>query len=518
MPLYSRERTRRALFYTIAFRAVSQLSTMLSFVVLVRGLSEQGLGVYSLLYSIIPVMGTVVSLGLDQVLRRYQPEYLQAGNLAGAAWMVRIVTRVRLLTNLVLLAAIILGWNLFAPLFHLTDQRGDFELFTIVVLLYFQTMLLQSSLASHMLQGYSVGSIAVLSIAKLVSYVVVYEFFAFTLRAAIVADIVAFSLTYIFLRAAHWKFCSPGPENLEYRPRPEEWQRLRRYAIANNFNESSSVLLHVQTDNFFIAAMMTPVAVGAYAFYVRLNEMAANLIPTRLFDNILQPLFFSIKSDEAAERLPRYVTFMINISLMVQWPLFAYTLVYHREIIAAVFHGKFIEQSPLLPMIVGFALTNNVISTPITMTALYAERASLILKSQLFGLYQIVAMLALIPLIGLYGAAIATGTLHLFRNLWVWWQVRKTARWMNARAALTTGSLIWAVAIAACWAVKVEVRAPAVMQLCVGALICAIAFLIYIRSAAVSASDRVILGRVLRGRESAVLGWLGLSSNEAAES
>jgi hypothetical protein len=89
---------------------------------------------------------------------------------------------------------------------------------------------------------------------------------------------------------------------------------------------------------------------------------------------------------------------------------------------------------------------------------------------------------------------------------------------MNARAALTTGSLIWAVAIAACWAVKVEVRAPAVMQLCVGALICAIAFLIYIRSAAVSASDRVILGRVLRGRESAVLGWLGLSSNEAAES
>jgi O-antigen/teichoic acid export membrane protein len=513
MVLYSRERTRRALFYTIAFRALSQLSTVLSFVVLVRGLTEQSLGIYSLLYSIIPVMGTVVSLGLDQVLRRYQPEYLQAGNLAGAAWMVRTVTRLRLLTNLVLLAAIILGWNLFAPLIHLADQRSNFELFTIIVLLYFQTMLLQSSLASHMLQGYSVGSIAVLSIAKLISYLIVYNFFAFTLRAAIVADVVSFGLTYVFLRVAHWKLCSPKPADAEYQPQPDEWRRLRRYAIANNFNESSSVLLHVQTDNFFIAAMMTPVAVGAYAFYVRLNEMAGNLIPTRLFDNILQPLFFSVGRDQAAERLPRYVTFMINISLMVQWPLFAYSLVYHREIILAVFHGKFIEQSLLLPLIVGFALTNNVISTPITMTALYGEQASLILKSQLFGLYQIAAMLTLIPLIGLYGAAIATGTLHLFRNLWVWWHVRKTARWTNAGAALRAGCLIWGGAMALCWCVKMQLHAPDIVQLCLGALICAIALLLYVRSAAVSTSDRGILSGVLHGRESAILGWLGLSSS-----
>jgi O-antigen/teichoic acid export membrane protein len=276
------------------------------------------------------------------------------------------------------------------------------------------------------------------------------------------------------------------------------------------------VLLHVQTDNFFIAAMMSPVAVGAYAFYVRLNDMAGNLIPTRLFDNILQPLFFSIRPEEAADRLPRYVTFMINICLMVQWPLFAYSLVYHREIVAFIFHGKFIEYSPLLPVIVGFAVTNSVISTPITMTALYAERASLILKSQLFGLYQIAAMLILIPLIGLYGAAISTGTLHLFRNLWVWWHVRATARWTNAAQGLCAGVLIWGAAVACCWLLKTEVRLPVPLQLCAGLLICAGALLIYIRSPAVSASDRSILAGVLHGRESALLSWLGLSSSNAA--
>jgi O-antigen/teichoic acid export membrane protein len=362
-----------------------------------------------------------------------------------------------------------------------------------------------------MLHRYSVGSVVVLAVGKLITYGVVYKFFEFTLRAAIVADSIAFLLTYAFLLVAHWRLCRPPPSAHGYRPDARELGRLRRYALANNFNESSSLLLHVQTDNFFIAALMTPVAVGAYAFYARLNEMCANLIPTRLFENVVQPLFFSTKPEQAAERLPRYVTLLINLSMTVQWPLFAYTLVYHRQLIELVFHGKFVEYSSLLPVIIGFALTNNVISTPITMTALFAERASLILKSQLFGLYQVAAMLILVPILGLYGAAIATGTLHLFRNLWVWWHVRDSARWTNFRPAVASGILIWALAIGVCMAGNAVLKAPPMVHLIVGALVCAVATLIYLRSPAICESDRQILAGVLHGRESTLLRWFGLA-------
>src|SRR5271168_369209 len=148
MELYSRAGARRALFHTVGFRVISQAATVLSFLVLVRGLTEQSLGVFNLLYSIIPVIGTVASLGLDQVLKRFQPEYLQAGNTAAAAWLTRVVTRTRLISNLGMLAAITLAWNAVAPVFHLSAHRADFELFGMVVLLYFQTIILQSSLAS----------------------------------------------------------------------------------------------------------------------------------------------------------------------------------------------------------------------------------------------------------------------------------------------------------------------------------------------------------------------------------
>lgn len=510
MSLYSAARARRALFYTIGFRVVSQAATILSFVVLVRGLSEQSLGVYSLLYSVLPVIGTVASLGLDQVLKRFLPEYLQAGNQAGAAWLVRVIVRLRLVTNLVLLGLILLTWNLVAPVFHLQDHRADFEVFGLVALLYFQVIILQSALAAHMLHNYSVGSVAVLSIGKLLAYLAVSHFFEFSLRAAIVADLAAYAGAWLVLAIAHHLRCRAPQDVPPYNAAPDEKRRLKRYAVANNFNESSSLLLYVQTDNFFIAAMMNAVAVGAYSFYARINEMAMNLVPIRLFENVVQPMLFATRKEVAAERLPRYFTFLVNISMLVQWPLIAFSLVYHHELIQLVFGGKFIEYSPLLPVVFAFAWTNNVFSTPVTMIALYGENPSLILKSQLFGLYQVAAMLVLVPVLGLYGAAIATGTLHLFRNIWVWWHVRETARWLNFWPAMIAGFTVWGLAVVACLGIKYFVPLPPLAQLVAGAVVCAGAGLIYVRGPAFATSDRQILGGVLHGKEATLLRWIGL--------
>jgi O-antigen/teichoic acid export membrane protein len=263
---------------------------------------------------------------------------------------------------------------------------------------------------------------------------------------------------------------------------------------------------------------MNPIAVGTYAFYARLNEMAANLIPIRLFENVIAPLFFAVRPEEATERLPRYFTLLMNLNLVLQLPLMAYTLVYHREIVQVLFGGKFIEYSSLLPLIVAFALSDNVISIPVTMAAQYFEKMSVMLKSQLFGLYQIVAMLSLIPLAGVYGAAIATGTLHLFRNLYIWWHVRARVRWLNGSRVITMGLIIWGAAIAACYALKTATNLPPIANMICGIAICGLAGLIYIRSPAISESDRSILGGVLHGGEAQLLRWLGVLPREVRPS
>ncbi len=103
-------------------------------------------------------------------MQRYQPEYLRAGNKLGAAWLMRRIAIGRLSTNILLICIVLLCWNLIAPLFKLTPYRGTFALFSFLILLQFQSRILQLALGSHMMHRYSVGSMTTLSIVKLVTY------------------------------------------------------------------------------------------------------------------------------------------------------------------------------------------------------------------------------------------------------------------------------------------------------------------------------------------------------------
>jgi O-antigen/teichoic acid export membrane protein len=511
MALYSREQARRSLLNTVGYRAISQAATAIGYIVLVRALSEQSFGIYSLLYAFIPVISTAASLGLEQTLRRYQPEYLRLGQHVAAAWLLRVVTFARLLSNLTIMALVLLGWRWIAPLFHLTGHRADFLLFGALVLLYFQGRILEFALGSHMLHRFAVGSTVLLAVVKLIAYGLLAALHAMTLRSAIIADTIAFAAAWLFMRGAYlYHTRADVPAGSSYRPSAEERKRLWRYALFNNFNDAGSILLYVQTDNFFIAALLDPVAVGAYSFYTRLSAMVSNVTPMRLFENVLMPLFFAVPPEHSAERLPRYFTLLVNCSLAAQLPIIAYATVYHREIVALLLGGKFLQLSWLMPIIIAFSTTSNVIAIPVTSVAQYRERAALILQSQLFGLYQIAAMVALVPILGLLGAAIATGTYHLLRNLYVWWQVRRDARWLNFPAVLASAALIWGGAILLCLELKRLIAAPPVVTLACGLAVCALAALGYVRSPALSRSDRSILAQLFHGREAWLLQRLGV--------
>lgn len=510
MNLYGRDSARRSLLDTIGFRALSQLATVVSYAVLVRSMTEHDFGVLSLFYSFIPIVITIGSLGLDHTLRRFQPEYLRTGQTGVAAWLVRVVRLTRFGSNLIIVLGILVAWKWVAPWFELDAYKADFAVFCVLILLFFQVNILQFSLASHMMHRYSVGSVAVVSAGKLVGYLVLSWLGTLSLVSAIVVDALSYGLAFVFLATAHRRACGLDSGSTIQRPDAEQLQRLKRYAGYTHFNDAAALLTYPETDRFFIAALMNPVAVGAYAFYTKLNEMLSNLVPLKLFDNVVQPLFFGVPKEEASEKIPRYFTLLINLNWVYQLPVIVFTVVYHREIVSLIFGGKFLEHTALLPVVVAFAASDNVISVPVTMVAQYKEKASIVLLSQGLGVYQVLAMLMLVPLIGLTGAAIATGTFHLFRNLFVWWQVRDVAIWMNYRSVLAYACGIWGLVIAVCILVKNLTDWPQLVDIFCGLAMCGLATLLYIRSPAVSDSDRRILANILHGREGRLFHWLGI--------
>jgi len=513
MALYSSDRARRSVFDTVGLRITSQIASMFATIVLVRSISEQDFSAYSLLYATIPLFATLASLGIDQSLRRFQPEYLSGGAAATSAWLVRTAAVLRLVSNLLLIALLLLAWNWLAPLIGIASYKFDFLLFGGVLLLYFQVNVLQFSLSSLMLHRFSMGAIAAMSIAKLLLYALLGAGGTLHLTTAIAADIIAYGTAYTLLLWAYLRTRERGSGGR--RPSDVEKQRVTRFARVNYLNDAASLLVYAETDRFFIASMLGPLAVGAYAAATRVMDMISTLSPTRLLDSVLQPLFFSVAKQDAKERIPRYFTLMINAGMAFQLPFMVFTIAFHREIFQLAFGDKFQDSSYLLPLVVGMSTVELVFSLPITMVAHYLERPGLILRSQLAGGYQIVAMLVLLPWIGLPGAAISTGTFHLIRNLYVWWHVRALARWSNWRRAALIGVSLWAAVMLACLLLKATLTAPGPVLLAAGAVLCVIGLLAHARSAAVSPSDRRLLSGLLHGRESRLLQLIGLSNRNS---
>jgi O-antigen/teichoic acid export membrane protein len=508
--LYDRSRARRSLFDTITYRIISQVTTVLGYIVLVRAMSKADFGVFNLMYSFIPLVGTLASLGLEQTLRRFQPEYLRQDNFAAAAWLVRRVANARLVTNCVILGVLLLIWNRVAWRFGLGPFRMEFEILCVLVVLHFQSQILQLSMASHMLHRFSVGSIAMLSFGKLLAYSALAAAGALTLRTALCADTIAYALVYIFLRTAYHRQCGAGAALRQgYKPPPDERKRLLKYAAFNNFNDAGTLFLDSRMDNFFIAAFMNAVSVGIYAFYMRLNEMATNILPVRLFENIIQPMFFAVEPKDAGLRLPQYFTFLLNTNLLLQWPMLAFAVAYHSEIVYVVFGGKFIEEAWLLPVVLAFS-TINCFATPVTLVAQYDEKAHIQLLSKMFAGYNVLAMLLLIPYLGLYGAAIASGSAQALKNLFVWWHVRQHAVWTNGRTAVVLSLAMWGGAAGACCVLRELLPVRSSVQLLIGVVVFAGMAMICVRSPVLCQSDRELFVRLFQGRETRILRFLGV--------
>jgi O-antigen/teichoic acid export membrane protein len=507
-PIYTGGRARRSLIDTVTFRVLSQVTTALALIIQVRGMPEHDFGVYSLLYTFIPVIGTLLSLGLEQVMQRYLPEYLRAGNQRGAAWLMRRIATGRLATNILLIAVVLLCWNLVAPLFKLTPYRGTFAVFSFLILLQFQSRILQLALASHMMHRYSVGSMTMLSVVKLLTYGSLYLTHRLTLETAIFADMFAYGCAYVMLRTIYNKQCLIPEARGRYQSTPEERKRLFRYGLYNNFNDAGVFLLYSTVDNFFIAAYLDTVSVGIYSFYGRLRQTVVNALPAKQFENIIQPMFFAIPAAQADRNVPRYFCFLLNMNFLLQWPALAFATAYHHEIVQLVFHGKFIDKSWLLAVFMGFA-TLNVFADPVSLVAQYEEKAHVLLLSKLFAAYNILAMFLLVPFLGVYGAAIAAGTAQALKNFFIWWCVRRRAVWTNARAAILSSVGIWGTVVGICYGLKAVLPLPAIFQVVLGGIIFIAAGLIYIRSPALSASDREILRTVTPSKAARLMQRVG---------
>ena len=109
--------------------------------------------------------------------------------------------------------------------------------------------------------------------------------------------------------------------------------------------------------------MLSPVAVAAYAFYAKFIQMINNLIPQKLFENVIQPMFFAVPTAEADTRLSRYFTLLIDLNLALQLPAVAFAMVYHREW-SRYSCRQDLQYSNLFPLVLALSIIPSSMSVP----------------------------------------------------------------------------------------------------------------------------------------------------------
>ncbi len=416
----------------------------------------------------------------------------------------------RFAANASLLVLILVLWPQIAPVFEILAYQHYFILFSFVVLTHFQCRILTVALSSHLLQKYSVGAYAAFTIAKLIGYLAVTGVMEFSLWTAFWVDLVAYALFYAGLKYFYETQPDHQVGEVTSLSRTER-SRLLKYGAFYNFNDAGTLPLQARTDNFFIGGFLDPVAVGAYSFCTRLNDMVHRATPLRLLESVIQPLFFSLDHRADPKRVQTYFSLLLTLGLVVKIPILMFVTCYHAELVQVVFGGKFLEYSPLLIGVFLFSTLNS-IDVPVTLVAQLKEKAYIILLSRIFGIYNIAANIILIPRIGVAGAVLATGTASLMKNLFIWWFVRDLARWKDATRFVLHSLLVWgAFTGLILFGAKTIVEQP-LLSLSTGIVVWSACFILYVRSGALNAQQKRIVANVFPGSENGVLRLLGFAT------
>jgi len=433
-------RVRQAVVHNIIYRSLSQLATALTYVYMVRMLSQDEFGIYHLFYSIPPVISAVFSFGIANALSRYLPEYFNNGQFPLAKSLLAWGMRLRLVTSILVLSASLIFWEQFSSLFKIAEYHTYYVLFAATVVTHFQCRLITTSLSAYLLQQWSMGLTAGFIIVKLIGYVLVAAIDEFSLWTALVVDLIAYLLWYVGLAWAN-KTRIPWTKDKASFSSTEK-RRVIRYGLYNNFNDIGTLTLNSRTDNLFIAAFMSPAFVGAYAFCTQLESMSQKVLPARFFGTIVRPLIFRLDYKTQSHRVRQYFQFLLRVNYLILFPIFVFIASVPDALVMVVFGGKFIEFTSVLVATFAFSFASG-FNQPVTIVAELAERADIILASKIFAIYNILANIVLIPAFGIMGAVVATGSAILFKNTFIWIFVRKVANFEGMGRFFAAQLLMW---------------------------------------------------------------------------
>lgn len=389
---------------------------------IIRSLSVEDYGIYTVLYCLIGYVSVIGSFGIPAVFQRFIPEALQKKEYS---LLKRLVLRgmiVRVLLSIATVSVILLFHGPIGRLLKLEDFIGYFSIFAWGILLSLEATLLTKVLQSLFLHKYSVIASTIHTIFRGICVFFVLQM-GWGIRGILWSEVASWGLC-ASLQAFfyYYKF------HRIHREKDKAKLPLRRYLRYGGFsslNELGNSVLGVSTDFFVIAAFLGPGAVAIYAFAHRVIRLFVNCMPHTVLIDVIRPAFFA-KYTESGNRqhLADMFHLLVKIGAFCVFPLVAGIFVLGDKMIAIVFKPEYLVAKPILCILI-VSTAISVFAQPTGLVLKAIERVEFQLYSRVFAVYNLIVELLVIHRFGVLGVMLVTCSAVLMRDLYLYYCMKK---------------------------------------------------------------------------------------------
>ena len=400
----------RGSIYHYFTAAIAALLNFLIVIYILQRLNLEEFGIYNFLLAAVLFIRTVTSLGTDSVVQRYLPEYEEKGNNYFKKRILSGSMLICFFAAVVLLGILFIARTRIIDFFHLPEYSKNLFCISMAIALL--------ALESHLL-----GNIALVALLKnrywsfcritysLIKLILFY--FAFRLNYGLTGIlwgwlISEFLLLIFFLIKGYQDvFSLPvRKENIQKLP----VRRFINFAKFLYFHKLTQFFKRKGFDIFLLSYFLDTKAVAIYSFCFGIPLLLMQLSPANKLHPILKTL--SVRNytrQKNYENFSYLFAFINRLTFFIMIPLFIFVMILADKITLFLLNPDYIKTVYLFRLSLAFIAIHQFgfVYTPILFTL---EKTKIIFITGLISFYNLVMDILLIPIYGVLGAILATGS------------------------------------------------------------------------------------------------------------
>ncbi len=396
---------------------------------IIKNLSVEDYGIYNILISIVTVGYFVCNLGIESVIERYIPEFIEKNNYYVIKRIIKNGIKITLVSSIIVSASLILLGNLISDIIKAGGIETYFIYIGIILILNIEIKVLESVLNAYIEQKSR-------NLFKFFAYTtylgLIYYFFCLglglwgALYSMIIANLLLFMLFLLKVKILVFSKKTVGEKE-------KIFGKVSKYGWFMYLSGLGDIIFQLTTDVFIISYFLGSYFVGIYSFaYTFTRYMFYFLPPVVAFSIILPIIIRQYTKDKSI--LPAFFKLHNKLIAFFSIPLCLGGIILSEKIIILIFGSKYLPGIDVFNIYMIFFLIWS-FGYPLYILIRVLEKPKIVFYSRIFIIYNLAADIILVPIFGIIGAAVATGTSIVFVILYQFIFIKKHVKiaypWKN---------------------------------------------------------------------------------------